>query len=216
MSESVFLNPQARDWVFTPSDNDTTPLVLAFHKTLPGYNQTRLHALPDVAQELGLGHVFLKDESDRFGLPSFKILGASWAVYRAVCAHLGVDATTSLAELGRRAAGLRLATATAGNWGRAVARMAGYLGLEVTVFVTDLMVEYTREKIRSEGAEVRPVPGDYDDSLEAARRFADETGALLVVDTSWEGFETIPLVGFPVPGSSRVNIVQGDRLIGSS
>jgi len=60
-----------------------------FHKRLPGYRPTPLRCLPELASRFGVGEVILKYESDRFGLPAFKILGASWAAYRAAVQRLG-------------------------------------------------------------------------------------------------------------------------------
>ncbi|AEO53728.1 hypothetical protein MYCTH_2295441 [Thermothelomyces thermophilus ATCC 42464] len=206
---------------------------LALHRLLPGYAETPLHSLPSVARELGLGHVLLKDESRRFGLPSFKILGASWAVYRAVAEHLqrrstGLDHHAAVSRLldslrgaggwgadspvvGPTAAATATATATAtgremglgleleivtcteGNWGRAVARMAAYLGAAAVVYVPAHVPETTRDLIRGEGAEVRVVEGSYDAAVDAARGAAEENdGALLVMDIGWEGYETVP------------------------
>ncbi|KAK3300643.1 tryptophan synthase beta subunit-like PLP-dependent enzyme [Chaetomium fimeti] len=228
----VFLNPSAKSWRYTPpsptgnhpppTDTETkteTP-VQTFHRLLPNHAPTPLHSLPAVATALNLAHVLLKDESHRAGLPSFKILGASWAVYRAVAAALGIDAISNLlspskppqkngppfdplTSLGAaaRAAGRRLTlvTCTEGNWGRAVARMAAYVGVAVVVYVPAHVPEATRGLIRGEGAEVRVVEGDYDDAAGAARRAAGEgggegggDGAVLVMDIGWEGFEVVP------------------------
>lgn len=184
---------------------------LAFHKTLPDYGRTPLHSLPSLARELGIGHVLLKDESNRFGLPSFKILGASWAVYRAVAEKLGRQiehrdradevspVTPSLRSLGRdaRTAGLQLITATEGNWGRAVARMGKYLeNMPVMIFVPEFMPETTRQSIRDEGAEIVVVDGNYDDAVAAARRKKKASGGkdVLTMDFGWEGYERIPEV----------------------
>src|SRR4051812_6155905 len=68
--------------------------VRAFHTALPGYRPTPLVDAPTLAAQLGVASVRVKDESDRLGMPSFKILGASWATYRALCAHLGADPAT--------------------------------------------------------------------------------------------------------------------------
>ena len=109
--------------------------------------------LTDLAKELGLGHVFLKDESERLGLPAFKILGASWAIYKAVSAKCGLPLTCSLDALSSAAskAGIKLVTCTEGNWGRAVARMAKYLQITAVIFVPDFMDQATQKKIESEG-----------------------------------------------------------------
>lgn len=157
--------------------------------------------MPAIAGALNLSHVLLKDESNRFGLPSFKILGASWAVYRALFARLGHDGspTLSLSELGEQArrAGLGLVTCSEGNWGRAVARMARYLDVPARVYVPGSMREATAAAIRGEGADVRAVEAaDYDATVKAAREAADEAGMVLVMDMGWEGFEQIPMVRF--------------------
>jgi diaminopropionate ammonia-lyase len=201
MSATIYINPEARGWTFVRREDGTAQSVLNLHKTLPEYNETPLHSLPEIARQLGVAYVLVKDESNRFGLPSFKILGASWAVYRAISQRLALDqaseAALSLGDLGRLAQGknVGLVTCTEGNWGRAVSRLAGYLGIKATIFVPGLMIEATRAKIRSEGGEVIPIEGNYDDSVVLARKYADETGAILVIDTGWEGYEEIPQVG---------------------
>jgi diaminopropionate ammonia-lyase len=72
---------------FTPSD----PKVEAFHRTLPHYCQTPLVSLPEIAKDIGVGHLLLKNESLRFGLPAFKILGASWATARVITKKLNLE-----------------------------------------------------------------------------------------------------------------------------
>ncbi|KAK3329950.1 tryptophan synthase beta subunit-like PLP-dependent enzyme [Apodospora peruviana] len=207
MGSSNFLNPSAKQWRHL--DNECDPQTgqqqqpstarLELHKKLPHYSQTPLHSLPSVAKELGLGHVLLKDESSRFGLPSFKILAASWAVYRAVTEQVQDSDSRdvevqSLSTIGKQARGrgLKLLTCTAGNWGRAVARMAEYMGVPVVVYVASNMPEMTRNLIRGEGAEVVPVDGGYDDAVAAMKVEAEKDGYLMVVDIAWEGYETIP------------------------
>ena len=71
-------------------DHTPSSEVEAFHRSLPDYAETRLHSLPSIAEDLGFSHVLLKDESTRFGLPSFKIAGASWAIHNALCKHLSL------------------------------------------------------------------------------------------------------------------------------
>jgi diaminopropionate ammonia-lyase len=203
MSAPIHINPSARGWTHKGSRAGTIEgTVLAFHETLPDYNKTPLHALSGVARELGLGHVLVKDESSRFGLPAFKILGASWAVYRAVGWHLGIpvaDGQMPIAELGAKArkAGVEIVTATEGNCGRAVARMAAkYMGIPLSVYVPGYMPEDTRELIRGEGAEVVVIEGSYDDLLPAASEEAEDRDTILVLDVSFEGYADIPKVGY--------------------
>ena len=130
----VFLNPAARTAAVTAPSR--APLGL--HRRLPGYAVTPLADAPALARANGVGRVWVKDESARLGLPAFKLLGASWAAYRALAARLGRDPEpwVSLDELRQTLAPLRpltLAAATDGNHGRAVARIAALLGLDADV-----------------------------------------------------------------------------------
>lgn len=168
-----FSNPSAPSW----SSGGVKPAVRAFHQSLPGYAPTPLVDLPALASELGVGRVLVKDESSRLGLPAFKVLGASWA-----CSQV-LD----------REPGAVLVTATDGNHGRAVAHMAAHLGTTATVFVPAVMLPETAALIRSEGAEVVWVDGDYDEAVQRAARHAASTpGRSLVQDTAWPGYEEVP------------------------
>ncbi|KAK5165995.1 hypothetical protein LTR04_000869 [Oleoguttula sp. CCFEE 6159] len=188
-----YLNPAARSWVCQSSVN---PDVEQLHRQLPDYASTPLVPMNDLANELGIGRIYVKDESHRFGLPAFKILGAAWAVYRAVAAILGVPPTLSVGELGVAAMkqSVKLVACSDGNWGRAVARMARYLHIPATIFLPRNIDRATRDKIASEGARALVVDGDYDAAIEAAAREAEASNGLLVMDTSWPGYEEIPKV----------------------
>lgn len=189
----MFFNPSASSWIF---NNTINPAVEGFHRHLPDYNTTPLISLPEVAAELGLKHVLIKDESKRFGLPAFKILGASWAIHRTITAKCEMPLTCTIGELAAAAKShdLKLVTCTDGNWGRAVSRMGKYLHIPTTIFVPNFMDQATQDKIVSEGATIHVVDGDYDLSIRAAREEADKSNALLVMDTSWPGYEEIPQV----------------------
>mgnify|MGYP001766014063 CR=1 FL=1 len=169
----------------------------AFHATLPGFAATPVRSAPTAAARLGVGRVLVKDESARMGMPSFKILGASWACYRGILAVLGREpgSEPSLAELhdALEASGrdLVLVAATDGNHGRAVARMARILGLPAIVLVPVGTVAGRIEGIASEGAEVRVVDGTYDDTIAASAELADERH-VVIDDTSWEGYHDVP------------------------
>lgn len=167
---------------------------LGLHATLPGYAPTPLHDLPAIASLLGVSRVLLKDEALRLELPSFKILGASWAVAQALAARLGLDpAPSDLAALRSAVAGtaLHLVAATDGNHGRGVARMARLLGLPATILVPSGTAQPRVDGIAAEGAIVEVVAGDYDDAIEASAALADEV-RVVVSDTSWPGYEDIP------------------------
>ena len=169
---------------------------LDLHRRLPEYAITPLADAPGLASALGVGRVWVKDESWRLGLPAFKILGASWAVYRALERRSGgsIGEWGDVEELRGRLGPLlpmTLAAATDGNHGRAVARMAKLLGLGARIFVPADMAAARIDAIESEGAEVVVVPGTYD---EAVARSAEEAGehCLVISDTSWPGYEDVP------------------------
>jgi diaminopropionate ammonia-lyase len=170
---SWYSSPAARDWTCPPSPGGAR----AFHQSLPGYSPTPLVPVPELAAELGVGRVLVKDESSRLGLPAFKVLGASWACRQVL----------------QRRPGAMLVTATDGNHGRAVARMAAHFGVAATVFVPQVMLPDTAARIAAEGAKIVWVDGDYDDAVRRAAAFAgDEPGRALVQDTAWAGYEEVP------------------------
>jgi diaminopropionate ammonia-lyase len=145
-----------------PRRSDDGEQALAFHRALPGYEPTRLLPATALARELGLERLYVKDESSRFGLPAFKFLGASWAISRLLGG--GTDAG-ALARAARERGIERLTTATDGNHGRAVARMAALVGLRATIYVPAAMRPARRDAIASEGAELVAVDGDYDEAV---------------------------------------------------
>jgi diaminopropionate ammonia-lyase len=163
-------------------DPPTAAAVLAFHKSLPGYAATPLHALPGLAAGLGLGAVYVKDESRRFGLRAFKALGASWAMQSVLAA--------------RREAGSpppsTVATATDGNHGRAVAWAARRLGLAAVIFIPERSAPARIAAIRGEGARVVPVAGTYDDAVARCAAEATAGGWQVISDTGYEGYLEIP------------------------
>jgi diaminopropionate ammonia-lyase len=177
----------ARTWTCAPAP---TAEVRAFHAGLPGYAPTPLAEVPAIAAELGVGQAFVKDESARMGLPAFKVLGASWAVHQVLLSR-------------RPAAGsLTLVTATDGNHGRAVARMARLFGQRGHVFVPGGVHPVAVAAIRAEGARVTEIAGSYDEAVRLAAEAAGEPGAELVQDAGWPGYERTP--GWIVEGYSTL------------
>ena len=179
-----------RDWPAVP------PEVLTFHRRLPAYAPTLVIDAPRLAESLGVGRVLVKAETQRMGLPSFKILGASWASYRAICEHLGGEPPkwANINALAASLAHLRpmtLVAATDGNHGRGVAFMARLLGFDAHILVPDGTSEARIAAIGDESATVTVVDGSYDDAIEQSAEMAGER-CLVVSDTSWPGYETIP------------------------
>ena len=170
-----FEHPAARDWTCAPAPAE----VQAFHAGLPGYAPTPLTEVPALAAELGVGRVFVKDESARMGLPAFKVLGASWAVHQVLSRRPAADALT-------------LVTATDGNHGRAVARMARLFGQRAHVFVPGGVHPTAVAAIAAEGAQVTEIAGTYDEAVRLAAEAAGKPGTALVQDAGWPGYEQVP------------------------
>jgi diaminopropionate ammonia-lyase len=148
-----------------------------------------------LARRLGVGTVLVKDESERMNLPSFKILGASWAVLDAIATNWlasphSLTLEDTIAALPQRE-GRGLVAATDGNHGRGVARMAKLLGLGCRILVPAGTATSRIEAIAAEGADVEVVDGTYDDAIAASASLADDNH-LVVSDTSWPGYERTP------------------------
>jgi diaminopropionate ammonia-lyase len=195
VSITALVNTEAVETLAGQELPDRSPL--RFHRRLPGYKETPLVDVPELADGLGVGKVLVKDESSRLGLPAFKALGASWAVYRALeerlpCGTFGDWETCE--DLRERLESLRplnLVAATDGNHGRALAWVARLLGLGARIFVPEDMVIARREAIAGEGAELIVVEGTYDDAVERSAAEEGERG-LVISDMAWPGYERIP------------------------
>ncbi len=156
----ALVNPAVRPAaVALPSDE-----AAGFHAAREGYAPTPLRDLPAVAAELGLGAVAVKDESHRLGLPAFKVLGASWAIERALRERPGVHT---------------LVAASAGNHGRAVAHEAALRRLACRVYLPGATVAARRDAIASEGAEVIRVDGRYEEAVARATADGESEGGVL-------------------------------------
>ncbi len=166
MRVRALVNPHARPAEVPPPSAEAGP----FHRALPGYAPTPLHEVSALAP--GAGEVWLKDESDRLGLPAFKVLGASWAVERALREHPDTR---------------MLVAASAGNHGRAVAHVAASRGLRARVFLPARSLAARREAIAGEGADVVVVDGSYEDAVAAAEREGAREGSLEIADVGASG-----------------------------
>jgi diaminopropionate ammonia-lyase len=172
--------------------------VHSFHRQLPGYKPTRLVALKGLAGAWGIGNIFVKDESTRFGLKAFKVLGGSYAVARLVSRKLGVELEdTSYAhlvsgEVRQKIGKMTFTTATDGNHGRGIAWAAEQLGQEAVIYMPKGAAASRIENIRTHGAKVVVTDMNYDDTVRLVRRTAVEKGWHVVQDTAWKGYEEIP------------------------
>lgn len=175
-------------------------MIKAFHEQLPGAQPTKLLALDSLAKELGVKCVYLKDERSRYGLPSFKILGASWGAYRALAREVGLplDAGIEALKEALRSHPITIFTATDGNHGRAVARVVSILGIPAEVHVPAGIHASVVEKIEAEGAKVILSTEDYDKTVIIAHRAAQDAGGILVQDFAFDGYDEIPQVSSSV------------------
>lgn len=198
-----YVNGAAREFRTEPAPAE----VLDFHRSLSGYEVTALRESPGLADSLGVGRVFVKEEARRFGLPAFKMVGASWAIHKALAERTeDPDFDWTFEDLAERfggPGGLKLVCATDGNHGRAVAHTAKLLNLAAHVFVPAEIGQRAKEGIQSEGAELTEVNAPYDDVVIQATAAADsDADAMMVQDTAWEGYERIP--GWIVEGYSTI------------
>jgi len=172
----------------------------------PGYAPTPLHEL----EMEGVASVHFKDESGRFGLGSFKALGGAYAVCRLLGAELARRGTANNADgaalesgqYARATEQITVTCATDGNHGRSVAWGAQRFGARCVIFVHENVSQGRRDAIARYGAEIRVVPGNYDDSVRAAQRAADQNGWFVISDTSYPGYTEPPR-----------DVMQGYRLM---
>lgn len=173
--------------------------VRAFHRSFPEYAPTPLADLPHLARELGIASLHVKDESYRFGLNAFKVLGGSYCLGRCVAERLGLDpdsltfAELSSPEVLAKIDGSTFVTATDGNHGRGVAWTAAKLKQRCVVYMPKGSAAERLENIRRTGADASITEFNYNDTVALARDTAAKNGWTLVQDTSWPGYEEIPL-----------------------
>ncbi|MFO8033834.1 MAG: diaminopropionate ammonia-lyase [Candidatus Bipolaricaulota bacterium] len=171
--------------------------VRQFHGQIPGFRATPLKKLGRLADMLGVGGIWVKDESQRCELTSFKVLGGSYAIYQLLKRRLGESREISFekltsAEVRQEFGDLTFAAATDGNHGRGVAWAASKLGQRAVIYVPRGTAPARIDAIRGHGAEVHVIEGTYDDAVELVQSDADRHGWVVVSDTSWEGYEEIP------------------------
>ena len=171
----------------------------AFHESFPQYTVTPLTKLDKMADMLGLGEVYIKDESYRFGLNAFKVLGGSFAMARYIAQQTGKDVSelpynvlTSDAlkeEFGQAT----FFTATDGNHGRGVAWAANKLGQKAVVLMPKGTTQTRLNNILAEGATATIEEYNYDECVRMANDMAMKTeNGIMVQDTAWDGYEEIP------------------------
>ena len=187
-----------------------------FHKSFPQYKKTPLVSLQNLADEIGVGGVYLKDESYRFGLNAFKVLGGSYAMAKYLAGRLGKDISQFpyeklISEETRKELGeITFVTATDGNHGRGVAWTANKLKQKAVVYMPMGSSQTRLEKILAEGAKATITTENYDECVRMADRYAKTHDALIVQDTAWEGYEEIP--AWIMQGYGTMALEAGEQL----
>ena len=140
------------------------------------YSPTPLTSLNKLSEKLGLNKIFYKDESKRFHLKSFKALGGAYAVEKVTKGNKKVV----------------VSTATAGNHGRSVAWGSKTLGLQCKIFISEYGSEFRAEVMRSFGADVIRVKGNYDNSLKECIKQSKQNNWQIVQDVAWQDYKLVP------------------------
>ena len=171
----------------------------AFHRSFPQYSVTPLARLDGMAARLGLAGLCVKDESYRFGLNAFKVLGGSFAMARYIAGEMGRDVGEmtydylTSAEFRQAFGQATFFTATDGNHGRGVAWAANKLGQKAVVHMPKGSTKTRFDNIAKEGAAVTIEQVNYDDCVRMAAAEAARTPhGVIVQDTAWDGYEEIP------------------------
>ena len=172
--------------------------VQSFHASFPVYKETPLVELTHTAKSMGLGNIYIKDESYRFGLNAFKVLGGSYAIGNYLAKRLGKSITEMpyeklvSGEIKRELGDITFVTATDGNHGRGVAWTAKQLQQKSVVYMPKGSAEERLMNIRAEGADASITDLNYDEAVRLANSQAEQKGWVMVQDTAWEGYEDIP------------------------
>lgn len=169
-----------------------------FHKGFSEYSITPLHKLDNLAKDFGLKNIFVKDESYRFGLNAFKVLGGAYAIGQYLANKLGMDISEvsfeylRSKEVKEKLGEITFVTATDGNHGRGVAWAARQLGQKAVVYMPKGSSLIRLNNIKKEGAEVSIIDGNYEAAVELSEKMAKKNGWVVIQDTAWEGYEEIP------------------------
>ncbi|MCW1873298.1 diaminopropionate ammonia-lyase [Erwinia sp. INIA-01] len=190
ITENPFYNGEA-DPLFTVAIAEEAH---RFHAKIPGYAETPLVSLDKLAAKLGVKAIYVKDESKRFGLNAFKVLGGSYALGKLLAEKLNLSiADIDFSKVSQQLPQpLTFTTATAGNHGTGVAWAAREMGQKAVVFMPKGAAAASVNRIKGLGAECIVTDCNYDDTVRLASKTAEEQGWTLVQDTAWEGYEQIP------------------------
>lgn len=198
-----FHNKNARDSLVEKSSvkfmsQEIVNRVRSFHKKFSHYEPTPLESLDNMANKFNIKKIWVKDESFRFGLNAFKVLGGSYAIGVYLSRKLGINIDKlsfeklKSPEYKKKIGEITFVTATDGNHGRGVAWAAKELHQSAVVFMPKGSSKTRVDNIRKENAKVIIMEKFYDDTVKMAAEFATQNNAVLIQDTSWEDYTEIP------------------------
>ena len=192
--------------------------VRAFHASFPEYSVTPLAQLDQLAKELHVSNIWVKDESYRFGLNAFKVLGGSYTIGNYLAHRLGMDISELSfqklisPELRQKTGEITFVTATDGNHGRGVAWTANRLHQKSVVYMPKGSAQERLDNIRALGADASITDLNYDDAVRLANEGAEKNGWVMVQDTAWPGYEDIPgwiMEGYTTMAAEAVEQLKG-------
>lgn len=188
-----------------------------FHQRLPGYEATPLRELTELAKEFSLGNILVKDESYRFGLNAFKMLGGVYAIARLLCAEFKIDINDFNFDVLNKYTDKKMtfATATDGNHGRGVAWAAQQLGQNAVIYMPKGAADERVNNIRALGAECIVTDMNYDETVRMVVSLAEENGWKVVQDTAWEGYSEIPtwiMQGYSTMAAEALSQVEAQNI----
>ena len=189
-----------------------------FHQSFPQYSPTPLRRLAALASHWGVADLFVKDESFRFGLNAFKVLGATYAIGQVLSHRLGLSldelpfAKLKDPAIKKKLGSLTFAATTDGNHGRGVAWTAAQLGFPATIFMPHGTTLNRLDNIRRLGQKAEITGMNYDDTVRWVASQAQKNGWEVIQDTAWEGYVDVP--GWIMQGYSTVVRETLDQLQG--
>ena len=191
--------PGVKDSELNLFGDDVISDVLTFQKSHPLYTNTPLISLNQLAKRLNVKSIHVKDESHRFGLNAFKVMGGIYAVGKYLADQLNKDINElsfeelKSADVKQKVGEITFISATDGNHGRGIAWAARELGQKSIIYLPKESTKARLEAIRNEGAHAEIKDMNYDATVKLSADLAKEKGYVIVQDTAWQGYEEIPL-----------------------
>ncbi|EST11195.1 diaminopropionate ammonia-lyase [Sporolactobacillus laevolacticus] len=173
--------------------------VLSFQKTHEAYKETPLKSLDAMAEHLNVSKVYVKDESYRFGLNAFKVMGGIYSIACCLAEKLQLPIEKlsfdmlKTGEVKKELGDLTFISATDGNHGRGIAWVARELGLKSVIRMPKGSSLKRLAAIRAEGADAEICDVNYDETVRLCEQIARKNDYLMIQDTAWPGYEKIPL-----------------------